>query len=571
MNSIPFRRPAGALLLIVGALGGCATMTGDGGTPAAAAATTRPFTSPGGEGSFHVILAEMALAREQYDVAAREYAKAAQLSDDPEPASQATSLAFELGDDEQALASARRWSELSPDDMDARRYLARLYVRTGNVDAAVDELDALVSLSGGPPADAFLPIAALLIEETDYPQRTVRALDGLTGRYEDIPDAHYALGLLALQAGDRETARRAAARATDLAPDWPQAGLLQSRLLLGAGQTEAALALASDIARATDDPTLRLDYAYLLINAGREGEARLELDLLLEEQPRLPGALRAAGLLDLQRDDLDTAQLRFTSLLATGQHAYESFYYLGVIADRREHHRRAIRLYSQVRDGELAVPSQIRAAQLYEMLGEPDASLQHLREFGEQSPRHAVDMSLAAAELLIARGQQENALLTYNEALSRHPDEARLRYGRAFLYERLDRVDEALAELRALADANPDDPIALNALGYTLADRTDRYREAHRLIRRALAMAPDNAAIIDSMGWVMYRRGRLEEAIDYLRQAYALLPDPEIAAHLGEVLYVSGQTDEALQIWNAARYQDPQSEPLRETMRRFGQ
>lgn len=529
-----------------------------------------PFATDSGEASYHLLLAELALERDQFDEAASEYRKAAQLSDDVEIAQRAATLSFSLGRNAEALASAKRWASLDPDNLEAHRYLASLYLREKDVSRAVEELSIMLGLYASVSEDGFLALTGLLLEEPDQ-AIAARAMDRLLAQQPDVAAAHYGAALLSMQAGDYAKAQRYVITAEELRPDWPRAGLLHARVLVAQGDIDAGLQRAADLARNTSDPTLRLDYALLLANLEREGEARLELDLLLSEHPRMAGALRAAGLLEMRRGDLDAAQAHFTSLLATGRGTWDAFFYLGSIAEDRGQEGRAIRYYSQVRDGELAITAQARVAEIYEGLGEIDRAVDHLITFANETPNLDADLNIAAGEVLARNGQADRALEIFDSVLLRHPGNRACRFARAFLYEDMDQVDTAIVELRALLKDQPDDSNALNALGYTLADRTDQYREAYKLIRRALELDPGNPAIIDSMGWIEYRRGNLTAAQEYLEQAYGLVRDPEIAAHLGEVLWVQGQAEAAMVVWQLSLAENPDEKVLLEVLQRFAQ
>lgn len=528
-----------------------------------------PFQTEAGEASYHLLLAELALERGQYAAAASEYRKAAELSEDASIADRAVTLSMELGRKTEALASARRWVELAPDDRNARRYLAQLYLAENRIDEAVEAFEQLLPLLDEDPEKGFLPLAGLLLDESEQ-KHALKVMQRLLERHRDVAAAHYGYALLSLQVGDFETAQRYALQAQTLRPDWHHAGLLQARAMVAAGDVDGGIDRAGEVARRSEDPELRLDYALLLAGLEREGEARLELDLLLDEHPRMAGALRAAGLLEMRRGDLNAAQLHFTSLLATGRNIWEAFFYLGTIAEQRGQHARAVRYYTQVRDGDLAVPAQVRAAALYELLDEGERGVEHLQDFAGDAPKFDAEISIAAGEMLARRGERERALELFDDTIARHPGHRGARFARAFLLEAMDQLDLAITELRALLREDPDDATALNALGYTLADRTDRQREAYRLIRKAYELEPDNPAIVDSMGWVQFRRGRLQQALEHLERAYAMLPDPEVAAHLGEVLYNLGRTDEAALLLNGSLAEHEGDETLLETIQRLG-
>ncbi|MFN2166353.1 MAG: tetratricopeptide repeat protein, partial [Anaerolineae bacterium] len=273
--------------------------------------------------------------------------------------------------------------------------------------------------------------------------------------------------------------------------------------------------------------------------------------------------------LEFSEGNMDDARRHFMALMATGRFPDDAVFYLGSIAEQEGDLHEAVRMYSRVSGGQHLVTAQVRLALLMYRMGRPQLALQHLEEFGRLNPRAEVELSTARAELLARMGDTDAALQAYDELIAAHPEADEALYARALLYERLDRVDEALADMRELLRRRPDDPTFLNALGYTLADRTERYDEAYDLVRRAYEQAPDSPAVVDSMGWVLFRLGRHEEALEYLRRAWDLERDPEIAAHLGEVLWDMGRADEARDVWTDAIVDFPDSEVLRETMRRL--
>jgi len=314
-----------------------------------------------------------------------------------------------------------------------------------------------------------------------------------------------------------------------------------------------------------------MEYALLLLAADRPEESRLELELLLSEYPRLPGALRTLGFLEFQAGNLDLAGRYFVELVGTGLFVPDALFYLGSIAELDGDMDSAVSFYSQISSGDNLVPARVRLAFILYRLGKTEEALDSLEQVAMTDPSSSVDLASARGELLMRMDRFDEALALYNHELQRYPGDEGLLYSRAFLYERMDRVDDSLRELEALLKENPDDPVALNALGYTLADRTDRYEEAYGYIKRAYDLAPDNPAIVDSMGWVEYRMGRNEAAIEHLRRAWTLSRDPEIAAHLGEVLWQSGDRDAAEEIWFESLAENPESQVLQSVIDRLMQ
>ncbi len=531
-----------------------------------------PFSTPEGASNYHLVMAELALHRELWETAAQEYTRAGLLVEDSALAERAALVAFELGQDEPAREAATHWLALEPSAVDPQRLLLSLDMRHGDLDSAYDHATALVDrLSDEDPGQAFALVSAQILLAND-PPNALLLMQRLTRRYEEIAEAHHSLASLALRDNQLELALREARAAVRLAPTWPQANLLLARVLVANDKISAGLDLAKRLAdRPGAEAALRLEYAVLLAAAGRDEEALPILDQVLAEEPKLAPALRAAGLIAMRLGELTRAEGYFSNLLTTGRQTFDAFYFMARVADQQAQLPRARRLYTQVRGGDYAVTAQVRAAQLMLQEGSGEQALRHLQRFAEAQPGYAEQMITAQGNLLREMGDEQAALNLYDDALAVSPDSEPLIYARAFLYEDMDRVEDALSELRALVKQKPDDATALNALGYTLADRTDRFREAYRYIKRALELDPQNAAIIDSMGWVQYRLGRHEAALRHLREAYSLVQDVEIAAHLGEVLWISGDKAEAMAILEDALALNPDNPVLNATIKRLGQ
>src|SRR5690606_16693334 len=234
----------------------------------------------------------------------------------------------------------------------------------------------------------------------------------------------------------------------------------------------------------------------------------------------------------------------------------------GRIADRRQEYDQAVALYSQVIAGQNAVSAQRRASGIMAQEGEPEKAITHLGEFGETHPNFAIDMMQARAQLLASLDRYPEALELYDRVVEYRPDSESVALGKAELLLRMDRVDEAIDEYRDAVKRWPDSAMSLNALGYTLADRTKKYREAARLIKKALDKEPESAAIIDSWGWVLYRQGKYDEALVELNRAYESLKDPEVAAHIVEVLWKLERLDEAKRVLEDAETIFPENDIL---------
>ena len=326
---------------------------------------------------------------------------------------------------------------------------------------------------------------------------------------------------------------------------------------------------AREIVEREDTPANRLDYALLLMTAQRESAATQQLEILARNSEYTPVALRLLGLIEFQAGNLDAATARFAELVRADKFLDDAFYYLALIADRHGDADHALRLYAQVQGGENTVAALLRATAILQTHGAAPAADELLDRLVEDEPQRAPEILAARARIYADAGDLPKADAVLEHGVAEYPDSVDLRYARASIYEEQGRMKEALRELAALASMRPDDPAALNALGYTLADHSQDLARARRLIEDAHAAAPKNAAILDSLGWVLFRQGHAAEAEAYLRAAYADDRSGDIAAHLGEVLWQLGRQGDAEHIWSEASIADGDNRLLKATRRRF--
>ncbi len=493
----------------------------------------------------HLLQAEIALQRKEYKRASEEYREAARESDDAEIARQATQVAYTYGFDEDALDAARRWVKLDPESDEALLYLAQLQLRNGKLRDSHRSFRRLLE-RGDAPADERLVALIPFLSEDDA-EDGQWLMSKLAEPYEESAWAQYAAGVMALQADDAEEARERAERALELEPDWIQPSLLYARSLLLAGERDAAIDYTARLVGddPDPDPEARLELAVMYLAADRDDDALSQVNQILLEQPARTDALRLMAIINFRNDHLDAAWSDFQDLLGSGQYTMDALFYLARIADQRQQYDEAAALYSQVISGSSVVPAQRRAGAILLEQGKPEQALQHLQDFGETHPSHAIDMMEARAQLLGTTERKEEALTLFDRVIEYRPNNESPLLGKAELLLRMGRLEDAIELYREGVDRWPDSPYTLNALGYTLADRTDRYDEAERLIEKALELEPDSGAIIDSWGWLLYRQGKLDQALVELERAYEILQDPEVAAHIVEVLWKLGRTDDA--------------------------
>jgi tetratricopeptide (TPR) repeat protein len=500
--------------------------------------------------------------------AARHFARAAAASDDPAIAEHATRVAIVAKAWDLARESLARWRTLAPDAVGIVQAEAGLALADGDDATALARLRTLLARDD---ADSRRMVGQVLLGGAE-PARAVAALEALAAQ-PDLPggvDTLLTLSQVAQQLRQPELAGRLAAAAVARDPKSTQAVMWQGHLALRGGDRAAArAAFERALAIAPEDKSNRLTYAALLNEMGEPGPAADALASLAPDDEVL--AARAAY----------AARAEDPALLAKVAAEIEALppprpaarvELLGQLAELGERRDDALRWYRAVPRGERWFDAQVRIAVLLDGKGERDAALAHLdalRAGGIDEDARLADTFLLEAELHQRHEGADRALDAYSRGLRALPDERRLLYARALAYESLDRVDECIADLQRLVDLDPADADALNALGYTLADRTDRDQEALLLIEKALAAKPDEPAIIDSMGWVQYRLGNHAEALKHLRRAFELQPDAEIAAHLGEVLWVTGAKDEARTVWAKGREVDAENAVLAETVRRL--
>ncbi|HET9692850.1 MAG TPA: tetratricopeptide repeat protein, partial [Steroidobacteraceae bacterium] len=462
--------------------------------------------------------AEEALERREYPRAAKAYGEAAQRSDDETVAEQATRLSFDHHQLKEAALAAERWLQLNPTSENARRYAGVAALKLHRIDEAEKHFASLLETVYLSPAAGFLALPPVVSGEGS-PADVMELFRRLSARHPDVAEGYYAYGGAALRGDNYAAAEQAATTAVAKAPYWKPAQMLLARARIATGKEQDGLALARELVTDPDaDVATHLEYAMMLAATGHDEEARAMLTPYTTGKTVIPGAVRTLGVMELDAGNLDAASAQFENLLSTGAQSYEALYYLGVIAERRKDLDRAVRYYSRVAAGDYSLPAQQRVARIKAEQSGVEAGLAHLDELARSQPQSAPDLYGAKAALLSLEGDDRRAAQVYDEGLERYPDALELRMNRVFFYERTGKQDAAIRELRALLEERPGDAQIQNALGYTLADNDRQLDEARTLLTAALAQTPDNAAILDSMGWLLYREGKYSEALEYLQR-----------------------------------------------------
>jgi tetratricopeptide (TPR) repeat protein len=392
----------------------------------------------------------------------------------------------------------------------------------------------------------------------------------LTEPYLQVAEAHYARAVAASSAALPARALAEARRALELRPDWEPAALLEAQLLARDSNAEAVVALDRFVARNPGARDVRLHLARALIGEARYGEARAHFDRLLKEAPNSQEIIFPAAILALQQNDAARADTLLRQLLTLEfPDPGVARYYLGQIAEQRQRVDEAIGFYAAVGPGEQYLPAQLRVARLLADRGEVDTALVRLHEAKPRNAQEKSQLLTAEAQLLRDAKRPREAFALLSNELAQQPADPELLYETALLAEKIDRIDLLEKHLRRLIELKPDSAQAYNALGYSYADRNIRLPEARTLIEKALSLLPDDPFVLDSLGWVLYRQGDLAGARAQLERAYSLRNDPEIAAHLGEVLWMQDRRDEARRLWRDAANRSPGNDVLADALKRF--
>jgi tetratricopeptide (TPR) repeat protein len=530
---------------------------------AAAALPRQPLTP---DMLFKFLVAEVAGQRGAIGIAQSTYLDLARQTQDPRVARRAVEVSMFARNQAGALEAARMWATTEPDSERAQQTLAALLLNEGRLDEAEPILRALLKEN---PATGFLHLSALMGKLRDT-QAAQALVERLAADYPALPEARFAVAQAAASAGRFDAAVAALQAADELRPGWETAALLRTQILGKTSQVDAVSFMRDFLARYPAAREVRLAYARALANANQFAEARAEFTRLTADFPRNAEISFAAGLLSLQMGDVDAARVLLTRTLEYNPRDPDTVqYYLGQAAEQMKQPDVAAAHYAEVKTGNYLVSARARQAALLAHDGKLDEARALLVATRGENDAQNVRLLQAQAELLRESREHGAAFGVLSEGLKRFPDSADLLYDRAMVAEKLDRLDVLEADLRRVMVLRPDDAQAYNALGYTLADRTDRLAEAIPLLDKALALAPEDPFILDSVGWAQYRAGNLARAQEYLERAYRVRPDPEIAAHLGEVMWARGQHDEAGQLWQSSLQVHPQNEVLLETLRRL--
>lgn len=554
-------------------LAGCANTNSRAPTPApTVSAVAGPLATAQARARFHILVGTMAADHRQPKRAAEQFLAATREVPDSSLAAQAAALAVIAHDDALALAATQELANQKPNDPRALGALLELAVRNDKADTAFAAGQKLLKHSPHGLADTYHGIAEILSQPAVLTHAKIAAqvMQRLVTLHDDQSAAHYASSLLALRQHDADTATAEAKRAVKLAPGDANATMLLIAVLVQQGQlSKARQTLATLVARTHDQPTqkLRFGYAQILFKYGRYQHARTVLLAVLDHDhdTKNTDALLLLSEADLRLNRLDEATATLGHI-PKGDAKRDALvqYYLGRIAETRRDYPSALAHYKRAAGGSMGMAAGLQQARVLSLMHKPQQANETLAVLAQTHPNHVEEIIAAQSQILLEAGKQKQALAVIDQALNSLPNSAGLIYQRALIYDQSGRVHDAETALRQLVAKHPHDPRYLNGLGFVLAEHNapDQLAEAHRLIAKALRMNPDNPAVIDSMGWVLFRQGHARKALPYLHRAYTLFNDPEIAAHLATVLGATGDEDAAQRTLQKALARNPGNKAL---------
>lgn len=579
------RNSLGAALMVafsVPALGaGDTTLPGKGlktgaGEPKGVAADS-VFARPGdprfreltGQVVYQVLIAEVALQRGRHEFASQAYADLATRTRDPAVLERAIEVAGYTRRFDLVLELARLWIGIEPESKRAQQVLAGVMIMTNQFDGLAPQLISMLEADKPALPANLLGLNRMFARSTDRPA-VLQVISKVCAPFFGIAEAHYAVAVAASSAGEQERALGEARQALELRPDWEAGALLEAQLLARRSSAEAITSLQRFVDRYAEAREVRLHLARLLVGEKRYAEAKRHFEQLLVTYPNNPDVVFPVAILALQEDDraLAEAQLRHLVTLDIPDKS-APYYYLGQLSEESRRGDEALSYYRQVGPGEHFLPAQLRSATLLVKQNKMAEARSQIHEAMLKSPQQRIPLAIGEATMLRDAKMTEEALTVLEQELLEQPEQPDLLYESSLLAEKLDRLELMESRLRKLIDLQPENAQAYNALGYSYADRKMRLPEARQLIEKALQLAPDDPFILDSMGWVLYRQGDLEAALNHLQRAHTQRADPEIAAHLAEVLWTLGRQDEAGRTLRDAQKRQPNNEVLTETAKRL--
>ncbi len=538
-------------------------------TPSEHAGVTLPSQELTARMVYQLLLGEIAAQRDNFTVAVKTYLDLARTTHDPRVARRAAEVALYAHDAKAAREAISLWLAADPHSAEAREALAALLLSQGKLLDVEEALAQLLASDNTDVANDFRNLSVIFSEHPDH-EAVLKLAQRLAEPYPQVPEAHYLVGSSAFLAGKNEEALEEARTASRLRPGWESSALLEGRVLQEQDSVRARAFYQDFLTHYPRALDLRLLYARYLVELRDYQAARTQFAVLTHETPNNPDLTLAVALLTMQLKDYAGAEPLFLKALDQGYRDPDVVrFYLGQLYEEQKLWDKAAQWYGKVEGGEQLTSARIRVALMWAHQNQLQKAIEMLHAVPAATPEQQEQKVLAEEQMRREAGDYQGAFDTLTQALQRTPDAPDLLYERAIVADKLNRMDVLEKDLRQVIALRPQYAHAYNALGYSLADRSLRLDEALGLIQEALALAPNDPFILDSLGWVQFRLGHLPESVTTLKSAYALQDDPEIAAHLGEVLWVSGDQVAARQTWEGSFKANPDNEALLAVLHRF--
>jgi tetratricopeptide (TPR) repeat protein len=530
--------------------------------------TAPTITSANAEFVYKYLLGEVALQRGESTLASQLFLDLAKQTQDARLAERAARAAVFAGQPGIALQASTLWAELDPSSQDAQQASSQLLVRSGNLKEAKPHMQKLLAKEEN-RANNFLYLNVLLADQKDKTE-VLNAITEFAAPYPKLPEAHFAVAQAALIADKPAIAQNELAAANKLRPGWELAAQMQGQMLLKESPDKAIAFFQSFLKQYPKADDVRMSYAKTLVSQKRFDEAKPEFVKLVESSKGSPEISAVVGLLSLESSDYAMADKYFQQSISSGFKDPEQLYgYLGRSAERQKDDPKALGWYDKIQPGEHYLDGRLSAASVIARTKNVDAAIKMLDEVDDLTPEQQILVIQNEANLLSQAKRNQESFDLLDKAANSFPQSAELTYDHAMAAERVGKYDIMEAQLRKLIKAKPDFAAAYNALGYSFADRNVRLDEAKNLLETAVKLSPDDHYMLDSLGWVHYRLGNLDKAAEFLKKAYAVQADPEIAAHLGEVLWKQGKLEEAKKLWASALKDFPENDVLLATAKKF--
>lgn len=516
-----------------------------------------------------LMAAEIAGQRSQYDLALDAYLQAAKRVDDARIAERAVKIGMFLKDEKRTQEALGIWLSKDSQNLAARKFAALLAIKNADQSAAIENLDAILSDDPAGFEGGMLEIVKML-EKEGRTQFIYDVLEDLSKRYPDQVSVLFVQGVIASLLQDNGLAQQKVSRVLEIQPDWNKALVFQAQLAARMGDLEKSrLFLERAVKQAPADKQLRKMLLEVLVNTGAYDDAIRFCNAVLDDSPDDGDTLFSLALIHLRQNQMDKAENYLEKLLKDPDWEGQASFYLGRLAIERKANDKALAWFDRADDAGYGMEAGMAVLSLLINDKRYDEGESRIDRMMQKYPDNKLRLLMAKAELFNQTSRFQEAFAVLTQALDAAQDNRDVLYARALVAERIDKIDVVESDLRKILDKNPEDVGALNALGYTLVDRTQRYDEAEKYLSKALSIQPDEAVIIDSYGWLLFKRGRLDEALSYLRRAYEKQAENEIAAHIAEVMWAKGDVEAARQFFGEVFKKSPEDEYLLKFKRRY--